>query len=148
MVWVVIVVTGRFNIWGMSRRQGCALAPRSLQIPPEALSQGLLERRWLSLLRNAETTRVLSRKGKYLGPVFLGFTGGSAGKESACNAGDLGSMLGLGGSPGEGSGCPLQYSGLENSGLCGPRAQDCHTTHLSRTGFPFSHFVRACLLCL
>ena len=67
MVWVVIVVTGRFNIWGMSRRQGCALAPRSLQIPPEALSQGLLERRWLSLLRNAETTRVLSRKGKYLG---------------------------------------------------------------------------------
>ena len=51
----------------MSRRQGCALAPRSLQIPPEALSQGLLERRWLSLLRNAETTRVLSRKGKYLG---------------------------------------------------------------------------------
>ena len=67
MVWVVIVVTGRFNIWGMSRRQGCALAPRSLQIPPEALSQGLLERRWLSLLRNAETTRVLSQKGKYLG---------------------------------------------------------------------------------
>lgn len=67
MVWVVIVVTGRFNIWGMSRRQGCALAPRSLQIPPEALSQGLLERRWLSLLRNAETTWVLSQKGKYLG---------------------------------------------------------------------------------
>jgi len=36
-------------------------------------------------------------------------------KESACNAGDLGSVPELGGSPGEGSSYPLQYSGLENS---------------------------------
>ena len=36
-------------------------------------------------------------------------------KESACNAGDLGSIPGLGRSPGEGSGCLLQYSYLENS---------------------------------
>ena len=36
-------------------------------------------------------------------------------KESACNAGDLGSILGLGRSPGEGKDYPLQYSGLENS---------------------------------
>ena len=43
------------------------------------------------------------------------FPGGSAGKESACNAGDLGSIPGLGRSPGEGKGYPLQYSGLENS---------------------------------
>ena len=48
-------------------------------------------------------------------PVFLGFLVGSAGKESACNEGDLGSMPGLGRSPGEGKGYPLQYSGLENS---------------------------------
>ena len=47
-------------------------------------------------------------------PVFLGFPGGSAGKELACNAGDLGSVPGLGRSPGEGKGYPLQYSGLEN----------------------------------
>ena len=40
---------------------------------------------------------------------------GSAGKESACNAGDLGSIPGLGRSPEEGNGYPLQYSGLENS---------------------------------
>ena len=40
---------------------------------------------------------------------------GSAGEESACSAGDLGSIPGLGRSPGEGKGCPLQYSGLENS---------------------------------
>ena len=44
-----------------------------------------------------------------------GFPGGSAGKESACNAGDLGSIPGLGRSPGEGKDYPLQYSGLENS---------------------------------
>ena len=40
--------------------------------------------------------------------------GGSAGKESACNVGDPGSIPGLGGFPGEGNGYPLQYSGLEN----------------------------------
>ena len=44
-----------------------------------------------------------------------GFPCGSAGKESACNEGDLGLIPGLGRSPGEGKGYPLQYSGLENS---------------------------------
>ena len=48
-------------------------------------------------------------------PVFLGFRGGSAGIESVCNVGDLDSVPGLGRSPGEGKGYPLQYSGLENS---------------------------------
>ena len=47
--------------------------------------------------------------------VFSGFPCGSAGKESTCNSGDLGWILGLGRSPGEGKGYPLQYSGLENS---------------------------------
>ena len=40
--------------------------------------------------------------------------GGSDGKESACNAGEPGSIPGLGRSPGEGNGNPLQYSCLEN----------------------------------
>ena len=44
----------------------------------------------------------------------MGFPGGSDGKESACNAGDLGSIPGSGRSPGEGNGYPLQYSCLEN----------------------------------
>ena len=43
------------------------------------------------------------------------FPGDSDGKEYACNAGDLGSMSGLGRSPGEGNGNPLQYSCLEKS---------------------------------
>ena len=48
-------------------------------------------------------------------PVFLGFPGGSAGKESTWNSGDLGLIPGLGRLPGEGKGPPLQCSGLENS---------------------------------
>ena len=50
--------------------------------------------------------------------MFLGFPGGSAGKESTCNAEDLGSIPGLGRAPGEGKGYPIQYSGLENSMDC------------------------------
>ena len=45
----------------------------------------------------------------------MGFPSGSSGKESACNAGDLGLIPGLGRSPGEGNGYPLQYSDLKNS---------------------------------
>ena len=51
-------------------------------------------------------------------PVFLGFLCGSAGKESACNVGNLSLIPGLGRSPGEGKGYPLQDSGLENSMDC------------------------------
>ena len=54
-------------------------------------------------------------KGRPPPPVFLVFPGGSAGKESACNVGDLDSIPGLERSPGKGNGYPLQYSGLENS---------------------------------
>ena len=51
-------------------------------------------------------------------PLFLGFPCGSAGKESACNAGDLSLVPGLGRSPREGNSYPLQYSGLENCMYC------------------------------
>ena len=44
----------------------------------------------------------------------MGFLGGSEGKASACNAGELGLIPGSGRSPGEGNGNPLQYSCLEN----------------------------------
>ena len=49
---------------------------------------------------------------------ITGFPCGSAGKESACNAGDLGSISGSGRSPGERKDYPLQYSGLEKSMDC------------------------------
>ena len=54
----------------------------------------------------------------YLCMSLLGFPGGSAGKESACNMGDLHSIPGLGRPPVEGKGYPLQYSSLENSMDC------------------------------
>jgi len=55
---------------------------------------------------------------EYAYPTYGAFPGGSAGKESACNAGDLGSIPGLGRSPGERNSYLLQYSGLENSMDC------------------------------
>ena len=57
-----------------------------------------------------ERLEISSRKKK----TKLGFPGGSEGKASGCNAGDLGSIPGSGRSPGEGNGNPLQYSCLEN----------------------------------
>ena len=66
---------------------------------------------------------------------FLGFPGSSAGKESACNAGNLGSVSGLGRSPEEGIGYPLQYSGLENSMDCMVRGVAKSRTRLSDLHF-------------
>ena len=60
------------------------------------------------------SSEICWRRDRLPTPVFLGFPGGSAGKEYACNAGDLGSIPGLGRSPGEGNGSPLWYSCLEN----------------------------------
>ena len=50
--------------------------------------------------------------------IFMGFPCGSAGRECTCSTGDLGSTPGLGRSPREGKGYPLQYSGLEDSMNC------------------------------
>jgi len=58
------------------------------------------------------------RRDRLSTPILLGFPCGSAGKESASNGRDLGFIPGLGRSPGEGKGYPLQYSGLENSKGC------------------------------
>ena len=68
-------------------------------------------------------------------PVFLGFLCGSAGKESTCNVGDLGLTPGLGRSPGEWKGYPLQYSGLENSMDCIVHGVAKSQTQLSNVHF-------------
>ena len=54
----------------------------------------------------------------YTHSSVLGLPFGSAGKEAACNTGDLGLISGLGRSPGKEKGYPLQYSGWENSMDC------------------------------
>ena len=65
----------------------------------------------------------------------LGFPGGLDGKEFSCSVGDLGSIPGLGRSPGGGHGNPLQYSGLENSMAC-----IVHGVAKSRTQLSNFHF--------
>ena len=69
--------------------------------------------------------------------VYLGFTCGLDGKECTFNVRNLGSITGLGISPGEGNGYPLQYSGLENS-------MDCmvHEVVKSQTQLSNFHFQR------
>ena len=74
----------------------------------------------------------------------MGFPGSSAGKESACNAGDLCSIPRLGRSPGEGTSYPFQYSGLENSKDCivhgvaksPTKLSDFHSLHFSELHLP------------
>ena len=65
--------------------------------------------------------------------MIMGLLSGSAGKESACNVGDLGSIPGLEWSPGEGKGHLLQYSGLENS-------MDCIVQGSQRVGHDWATF--------
>ena len=71
----------------------------------------------------------------YVHKIHMGFPCGSAGKESACNVGDLGLIPGLERSPGEGKGYPLQYSGLEN-----PMDQIVYGVAKSRTRLSNFHF--------
>ena len=74
--------------------------------------------------------------------MSMGFPGGSAGKKSACNMGDLGSIPGLRRSPGEGKVYPLQYYGLKN-------ATDCivHGVTKSWTGLSDFHSLFMMSLC-
>ena len=67
---------------------------------------------WRFLHKNEKNYHIWGLSFKH---CTLGFPGNSISKESACNAGDLGSIPGSGRSPGEGNGNPLQYSCLENS---------------------------------
>ena len=71
-----------------------------------------------------------------------GFPGGSGGKESACDMGDLGSIPGLARSPGERNGNPLQYSSLENSMDRGAWQATVHGVTKSWTWLSNFHFFR------
>ena len=107
--------------------------------PPGSPVPGILQARtleWVARpLFNSWAGKIHWRKDRLPTLVFLGFPCGSAGKESARNAGDLCSIPGLGRSPGGGKGYPLPYSGLENS-------IDCigHGVAKSRTQMSDFHF--------
>ena len=70
----------------------------------------------------------------------MGFPGGSDGKESTCNAGDLGLIPGSGSSPGEGNSNPFQYSCLENSMDKGVWQVTVHRVAKSQTQLSDKHF--------
>ena len=70
-------------------------------------------------------------------PLFWGFP---AGKESACKAGDLSSIPGLGRASGEGKGYPLQYSGLGNSMDCVVQGVTKSRTQLSDFHYDYPSF--------
>ena len=76
---------------------------------------------------------LLEARIKGVATTFMGFPGCSAGKESACKAGDLGSIPGLGRSPGGRHGNPLQYSCLENPTDRGARQATAHGVTKSQT---------------
>ena len=84
--------------------QGDKCMQESAHHPPKYVCLG-----WWTLVMGQEPTHL------FYTHTTVDFRGGSAGKESACNAGDRCSIARSGRSPGEGNGYPLQYSGLENS---------------------------------
>ena len=83
-----------------------------------------------------EKAREFQKKKNYF--CFIGFPDSSVGRESTCNAGDSGSISGLGRSPGEENGHPLQYSGLENSMDSKVHGVAKSKTQLSNFHFHFS----------
>ena len=86
--------------------------PTPVFLPGESQGRGSLVGCHLCV---AQSRTQLKRLSSSSSSSSLSHKGSSAGKESACNAGDLDSTPGLGISPGEGKGYPLQYSGLKNS---------------------------------
>ena len=98
--WTVHGTADWFQI-GKGVHQGCISSPSLFNIYTEYIM-------WNARLDKAQAgIKFAGRNINYLG--------GSDGQVSACNAGDPGSIPGLGRSPGEGNGYPFQYAGLENS---------------------------------
>ena len=102
-------------------------------------SSPAMQEPWL----DSSVRKIHWRKERLPTPVFLGFPCGSTGKESACNSGDLALIPGLGRSPGEGKGYPLQYSGLENSMGCIDHGVTKSQTRLSDFHFTFTGNTRS-----
>ena len=113
--------------------QQSAMCPKDLQRAPWWLSWQRARLQCRRPQLNSWVGKTPWRREWLPTPVFLGFPGGSAGKESACNAGDLGLIPGLERSPGEGNSYPLQYPGLENP-------MDCRVHWVAKSGKWLSDF--------
>ena len=89
---------------------------------------------------NSWVRKIPWRRDRLPTPVLLGFPGSLAGKESIYSVRDLGSIPGLGRSPGEGNSYPLQYSGLENSVVRGAWRATVRGVAKSQTQLSDFHF--------
>ena len=101
------IVTARRNINNLRYADDTTLMAESEEELKSLLMKVKEEHEKVGLKLNIQKTKIMA-SGKW------GFPGGSEVKASACNVGDLGSILGWGRSRGEGNGNPLQYSCLEN----------------------------------
>ena len=99
----------------------------------------MIQAHWVSLNLSVLDFKFLNVTAVTGFAMLLDFPGGSDGKESACNAGDPGSIPGLGRSPEEGKGYPFQCSGLENSMDCIVHGVANSWTGLSNFHFHFHH---------
>ena len=95
----------KFTFVRLKPFMGDSLVPQLAKYPPQ----------WRRLQFNSWVGKFPWRRDRLPTLVFLGFPGGSEGKESTCNLGDPGSIKGVGWPPGEGNSYPLQYSCLEDS---------------------------------
>ena len=95
------------------KRCSTSLIIREMKIITVMRCQNHLSEEQLSKSNKLQVLMDVQRKGNVC-VLLVGRYCGSAGKESTCNVGDLGSIPGLGRAPGEGNSYPLQYSGLEN----------------------------------
>ena len=103
-------------------------------VPVAQLVKNLGRRPWF----DSWVRKIHWRRDRIPTPVFLGFLCGSAGKDTACNAGDLG----VGKSPGEGNSYPLQYSGLETFVDCIVHGVEKSQTRLSNFHFDIGYFIQ------
>ena len=126
----------------------CPSAPHPYPYLPSSLCSLLRDSLVAKLVRihwqsrrpgfNSSVQKIAWRRDRLPISVCLDYPGGSAGKELTCSAEDLGSIPGLGRSPGEGKGYPLQYSGLDNSMNC-----VVHGAAKSWTGLSDFHFQKS-----
>ena len=107
-----------FSVWAEQKERGTVFQSHLVSVVWPRASHPSCHQHWGSDHSCCGGLSVRCRVFSSLLGLLQGFPGGSAGKESACKAGDPSSAPGLGRALGEGDSSPLQYSGLENSTDC------------------------------
>ena len=113
--WMVVAAAWREGVTPLNLSRA-SLVAQLVKRPPAMQETWVRSLGWEDSLEKGKATHSIFWPGEFHGLYSpCGFPGGSHGKASACNMGDLGSIPGSGRSPREGNGNPLQYFCLENS---------------------------------